>query len=555
MPEPNPEAANVISPAPDPQPSLGPGAQPIAQQPTPQLPTGVAGMGGQTPLSANVPQNAQPLSPNAAHSLAVGHGFKSLMSGFAGTHPVPNPDGTVTQAPNSARQMFAGILSGAIAGMAAGADSPQNGWAAAAKGAGAAQQQRQQQTQEAQKQAQQQLQNQQEQDKNDREKQLVDAQVAHMHAETVASQHLNDLQDKKYHDEHNAAAQAMINTLTDAGGVAPVDGALPANLSAVDLRDAYTQGIKNGKNIRNAPDGYVRHFFDKTDSSELTWDDKAGNWVQADGTPANMTDKTMVSVLDVPREAMKTKRPVSGKDINTAAGLQLVDPDKTYPMAPIDMDALNTRRLGNENEAARTKAQERSVRAQEVANQREQDRQRQAEYTDMYNQVKESNMTLESRQKEITNPADPAYKALSDQIDANNQRLLDKYNEVHPSKTPSKSVDKVPPPPETGVPAIINKYAQTLRPEVATIFQAAAKSGKPASEILQGIASDPTIPPTDKVALSEAYQKFQKEAAPVQAASQQASSQANSTVQAAANDAWKAEHPYSAAVTYNPQLR
>jgi hypothetical protein len=354
-------------------------------------------------------------------------------------------------------------LAGALLGASAGAETPQSGWAGAARGAGAAVKGAQEQDQRAQQQAQQQFQNQQEVSKQDQEKNLVDAQVAHMTAATVTAQHQNDLGDKEYHDKHNAAAQAMVNTLTEAGGVPPVDGALPESLPATDLMEAYKKGIQSGKNIRQAPDGYVRHFFDKTDSSELTWDDKAGNWVQADGTPANMTDKTMVTVLDVPREAMKVKRPISGKYINAARGINLVDPDKTYQMSPLDMDGLNTHRLSDANEQARTNAANRQVRAQETANQREADRQRQAEYTDMYNQVKEANVTLQARQKEMMDQSSPDYKSISSQIDANNQRLLDKYNEVHPSKTPIKSAVALPAPPGDEKSPVQTLTDQTLK--------------------------------------------------------------------------------------------
>ena len=440
------------SPVDNPQvPSAGYGQTPPqpeqTQQMSPEQMPSTAGMGGppaqvQGPMQANIPAKVTPVAPPQSSPNFWHKAVQTLLGEHTEYQQTPNGPVPVT-APNKPGQLFRSILAGALLGASAGAESPQNGWSGAARGAGAAVKGAQEQDQRSQQQAQQQFQNQQEVATKDREKQLVDAQIAHMHAATVSAQHLNDLQDKEYHDKHNSSAQAMINSLTDAGGVPPVDGALPASLSATDLMSAYQKDNK----VRQAPDGYVRHFFDKTDSSELTWDDKAGNWVQADGTPANMTDKTMVTVLDVPREAMKVKRPISGKDINAARGLALVDPDKTYQMSPLDMDGLNTHRLNDQLEQARAKAQERQVRAQETANQREADRQRQAEYTDMFNQVRESNTTLQARQKEMMDQSSPDYKAISAQIDANNQRLLDKYNELHPSKTPIKSAVSLPPPP------------------------------------------------------------------------------------------------------------
>ena len=401
------------------------------------------------PAAPQQPVASVPVTPALARNATTGLGWHALM----GTHGEIGPGGTVTQQQNTPGQLFRSILAGAIMGAASGypKQGEQGGFGPAfSRGLGAEQQQVQRQEAQLQQQSQQQFENQMAQQREQREQTLLNAQLAHMHAQEVAAQHQNDIMDQKFHDERNAAAQTMINTMKDAGGVAPVDGALPETMTAPELVQAYTKN----PSIRNAPAGYVRHFYDKTDASELTWDDKAGNWVTADGTPANMTNHSVITVMDVPVNSMTTKKMTSGKDINTAAGQTLVDPDKQYPMAPVDMINLYNQNLKNQQEVARTKVAKRQASASERANQLEADRQRHAEFDAQRTAIEAKKESLQNQLKEASADLSttPAQKQdLVNQIAAQDQALQDLADEEYPrAKKPGaatpQTTPKTPPP-------------------------------------------------------------------------------------------------------------
>lgn len=322
-----------------------------------------AGMGGapapvQTQddpqLTATIPQQQAPAPPTpqqqaqmaqVAHDSAFGRMAKAIL-GQQNQYSVDPQTGTlknnpVPQAPGS---LFKTILGAALLGGAAGANgNPAQGFAGGfARGGAAGVQQGQQQDQQARQQAEQQFKDQQAAQQQNREQTLMSAQVAQMHAEQVGRQHTSDLQDAEAHAKHNAASAAVENTLVAAGGTPatiPVNGKGASSFTAPDLVAA----VNADPSIMQAPKGMVRHFLDSTDSSELTYN--GHQWVDASGEPVNMTDKTTVKAIDVPVDAMKTKLPTSGKDINAAYGGKLVDPSQTYQMAPFDMDALNTKRM------------------------------------------------------------------------------------------------------------------------------------------------------------------------------------------------------------------
>jgi len=357
------------------------------------------------------------------------------------------------EVPNKPGQFFRNILAGAIMGGVAGgsvsgSETAGSGWMGAAKGAGAAQQGFQQQQQQRQQEAQKQFENQQAATKENREQTLVNAQIANMQSETALRQHTSDIQDKEYHDKHNAASAALFENLKTAGGVAPIDGKLPEDLTAYQLAQAYTKD----PSVRQAPAGYVRHFIDKTDSAEVTWNGE--HWTHPDGTPADMTDKTSMQVIDVPMNAMTTKKPVTGKDLNTVSGQTLFDPEKTYQVSPLDLDAMNTTRLKNENESARTKHEGMMAKAQARQAANEAERLDRDGYNAAREQVVQENTTLEDQLK---NSMDPAANApVQAKIDANNARLRSLYEQTFPKQ-------KLPP--QTATPPEVIAH-----PEVVSIL-------------------------------------------------------------------------------------
>lgn len=444
--QPSPIAAAVIQPppppAPDasglggPNPTLPPAAQPNVQGPS--------GMGGETQQQNPRAQASQPATVTVpahqaqqiAQHAAGWQGFKSLVGGFA-------PPGS-----SPARQLFGNILSGAIAGMGA-QTVPGQGWANAGRGAAAAQQAQQRQQQQAQAQTQQQFQNQIETNKDKREQQVLDANMAQMQAQTARWRHEDDLHDQEAHDTHNKASQALLSSFTapEVGGRAPVDGSLPGTISATDFAKTY---MANPKVRQSSNPDYVRHFIDTTDASEVTWNDTAnggkGGWVnQTDGEPANMTDHTMIHVVDVPRANMLTRNPTSGKELNDLShlpkGVKLYDDDQTYPVSQLDKIAIYKKGLDDRLEQTKVDVDNRRVAANETANQREAERQKQEELAGFERTIAETNKNLGDAVKEETDPVKQA--TIRQQIAANDAELAARRDELYPSK---KSKGGAPPP-------------------------------------------------------------------------------------------------------------
>lgn len=322
-----------------------------------------AGMGGGTPdVGSSAPpqvqqqqsqpapqqQQAPPPSPqqvSIAHDTLFGRAAKMLLGGSEPQYSVDANGNTVqTQGQQAPGQFFKNVLSAAILGGAAGANgNPAQGIAGGlVRGGAAGIQQQQQQDQQARLQAQQDFKNQQQVGQQSREAMLTNAQVQNMHSEMVARDRRSDLEGQEAHDKHNAASAALAGNLISAGGTAaviPVNGEAKSSFTAPDLAAAYVKD----PSILKGPQGFVRHFIDTTDSSELDFNGK--NWVDASGDPVNMSDKTTVKAIDVPVDAMKTKVTTNGAAVNAAYGGKLVDPTKDYQMSPLDMDSLNTRRL------------------------------------------------------------------------------------------------------------------------------------------------------------------------------------------------------------------
>jgi hypothetical protein len=392
-----------------------------------------------SPMIPQQQPQALPINPALAHAAKAGLGWHALM----GTHTEfeDTPNGPVAkQAQNTPGQLFRSILSGAIMGAAAGAQNGESGsgWAAAGRGAGAAQQGAIQEQQRQQQEAQQEFQNKQEVDKAAQQKMLINAQLANMQSETAVRQHTVDLEDKKYHDAHNAASQALLSGLEAAGGVAPVDGKIAESITVPDLVQAYTKD----PSIRQAPSGYFRHFIDTTDSSELTYNGE--HWVHADGTPANLTNSSTVRVMDVPANAMTTKRPMTGAELNKISGQSLFKPDQTYQVSPIDMDAMNTTRLKNENESARTRQADRQLSIASRANQLEAERQRHAEFDAQRVPIAARKDTLKAQLTAMNNdlsstPADK--QAVQSQIDVLDQQLKDLADQEYPRTGKGKTAE------------------------------------------------------------------------------------------------------------------
>jgi len=303
------------------------------------------------------PQQQQAAKPSPqqasiAHDTLFGRAAKMLLGGNEPQYSVDANGNTVaTQGQQAPGSFFKNVLAAAVLGGAAGANgNPAQGIAGGlVRGGAAGIQQQQLRDQQKRAQAQEDFQNQQKVGQQSREAMLTNAQVQNMHSEMVARDRRSDLEDQDAHDKHNAASAALAGTLVAAGGtpaIIPVNGEAKSSFTAPDLAAAYVKD----PSILKGPQGFVRHFIDTTDSSELDFNGK--NWVDASGDPVNMSDKTTVKAIDVPIDAMKTKVTTKGSAINAAYGGSLVDPGKEYQMSPLDMDSLNARRLKESRDQA-----------------------------------------------------------------------------------------------------------------------------------------------------------------------------------------------------------
>jgi len=255
----------------------------------------------------------------------------------------------------------------------------------------------------------------------------MNATIAQYQSEMAARQHMTDLEDKKYHDAHNAASAALYDTLKTAGGVAPIDGKLPEDLTAYDLAKAYTKD----PTIRQAPAGYVRHFIDKTDSDEVTWNGQ--HWTHPDGSPADMTDKTSIQVLDTPVNAMTTRiKGLSNDTVNKVIGQPILPSGGTTDsVTPLDLVNMAGTRLNREKEIAQTKHEGMMANAQAKQAANEAERLRRDGYAAAKEQVDIANRSLEDQLKNVM-PGEE--KPITDQISANNDRLRSLYEQTFPDQ-------------------------------------------------------------------------------------------------------------------------
>lgn len=387
-------------------------------------------------VASTVPA-AQPaqISPDDAHSMFFGKAAKMLM-GNNTTYSV-GPDGktVATQTPNTPGSFFRNILSAAVLGGAAGANSNGSFAQGAAQGGAAVIGHQQQQDQLKRQQAQEDFKNSQEADKANQQKTLTAATVANMHAETAARQQTTDLLSKEDHDKHNAATAALETGLRTAGGVdaqIPVNGVPKSDMTAPELGVAYAQD----PSIRNGPDGFTRHFIDTTDSSDVTFN--GVHWVTADGDPVNMTDKTTIKAIDVPDNAMNKKQMLQGDQLNKIGGNNIFDPKKSYPVSPQEADDMNAKRIVNEQKMALTNLEERKanieaarVHVEASRLNHEFDMEKKNEFGAAAKMVSENIKSLQAQTKDPL--LDPKLKAhLNDQITQANSQLAKYFQKAYP---------------------------------------------------------------------------------------------------------------------------
>lgn len=239
---------------------LDPNAPPV-QTPPP-------GMGAPQTQSAPMPDQIAPQPTQAAptpaqaqiaKNLKTGLGFHALM----GTHTdyQQGPNGPVpVQQPNNAKQLFRSILSGAILGMAGGAQGSSqdagSGWAGAARGAGAARQGQIQDQQRQQQAAQQQFENSQKAQSQATEEQLKKAQISMYNMQKLKD--LQEIQGGDYtaHQRLVSDAKPVIESY-QATGLTPV----VENISEAD-HEQYLKDHPGSASLDWQPTG-MTHYVDK----------------------------------------------------------------------------------------------------------------------------------------------------------------------------------------------------------------------------------------------------------------------------------------------------
>jgi len=318
------------------------------QQPAPTPPNLPAGsMGDQTPPAFSAPQ-----APDVtkAHVSVAQRLLGGLFGNSAPTYTIDPKTGvqTATSQPQKPGAFFRNILAASIlGGTSAAGTNPEGGfWGGVGTGGRAVQANAKQQDLLRQQQAQKQFENQQSADKANQEKIYSQAQVALMHSQMVRNDNESDLQDKEYHDRKNAASMAYTKYLEDAGGqgakIKLPDGTVTSSMTASELGQAYMKD----PSIRVAPSGFVRHFVDTTDATDVTYN--GVQWVNPDGTPVNMSDKTNIQAIDIPENAIKKAVPTLGSVYNKVAGVDELDPSKVYQISPEQMTAARTNNLDSQ---------------------------------------------------------------------------------------------------------------------------------------------------------------------------------------------------------------
>ena len=213
-PVPNPQAAQVIQPAPAPSPVNG---QPAAAPQQAAQPSASAQVLGGPPQPASIAS----LSPQDKKAALTGHGFHAVMQALEGKSDnwVQTPNGPVNQPiQNKPGQFFRSLLAGVLTGAAAGAG---HGWEGAGLGAEAANKQQQGIKNKAQEQAQQQFENQQKTTAANTEEQLKRASIAQANAETLRTNIMTQGASYDLHQKIADADKARVSTFEEAG-VKPV---------------------------------------------------------------------------------------------------------------------------------------------------------------------------------------------------------------------------------------------------------------------------------------------------------------------------------------------
>jgi hypothetical protein len=334
--------------------------QPNAPTPRPQEDTTTApDIGGApaSPAATVLAGNPQPPPPPTAQQAVEAH--HSMLGRVAGAllgrqmdYQIDPQTGKTVAVPVQERpgDLFRHILAGALIGGAA-AKGTNSVLAGFSRGGVAGIQANQQANDQRLQQAQQQFQNQQATDKVAQDKLQGTAQHEHWNKEELLHERDANLRDSEFLEKKNERAEQLQKWALEAGGMA---AAIPGNgelRNGQAMMKLYTQDPNKFK----APSGYDRLITHDTDLSGLKHDPKGQGWIDGDGNPVNLEDRTTWRVSWVPQKPQPVD--ITGAKLNrlfpkTLGGL--ADPKQTYKMPWHQVVALGT----NEHETARKEADE-----------------------------------------------------------------------------------------------------------------------------------------------------------------------------------------------------
>lgn len=281
------------------------------------------------PGNNGTPTAATP--PHVSKLAQFGHMAASLL----GANPNEKP-GSVF------RHLVAGAILGGIAG--AGAKNFGQG---VTMGGGAVLQRQDMQNAIARKQKQQEFENQQKMRSEDREDQLAQATIAHMHVQDLHADSQMDLMQQEHIDKLNQYNNSVLDTIKEKGSPSRilVNGqdinAMTGN--GKQFAEAYS---KNPRAF-DAPDGYYRIHTQTVDNSGLKYSIEKG-WTDEEGKPVNMADRTTHHFYDIPKSVMSEHIVKTGKELNAIAGYKAFSDDDQPHSATLG-DLLSLKTIGTKN--------------------------------------------------------------------------------------------------------------------------------------------------------------------------------------------------------------
>ncbi len=507
-------AAQPSSPAPapgTPQPGL-PGESASAAlgaapaQATTQAPQQTPGAapnpqpGGAAPAPS--PQQQVAVAQVARHA-ALGR-LASYLLGHENQYNVNPQTGQVdaTQVQRKPGDLFRSIVTGAVMGMAAGAGSHDfttglgRGGAAGAQNAQAMDQQKYQR-------AQQQSENFQKEQQYDEQKKYREAQTAQMTANGLRDDANFNLMSQRYLDERNDRERAFQFQLDQMGaqpmqlqnGGADINGKMGNGNALQKMAGTNLDSVK-------APDGMHTLHTMSVDLSGLTM--KNGQWVDADGKPVNLEDRTTHTLYQLPDNIWNKHADGvdTGDELNKIVGFKMVDPKSKIRMTVGDV--MTARAKGQENALQQAQLNIDVMKARyEAANTRRQlevankqiDAETYKQFLATYDTVKTTVSAIQDqiKNRQAANPdanVDDLQKELhdtTDDLEAIRQKLYPKAvvskggaTTTTTTTTPSRATKAPAKPAKAGTPItpdIVNQYLSANGNDPAKARQAATNDG------------------------------------------------------------------------------